>query len=361
MNVRFPIEILQQFVNEVFVKIGVPAEDAKICTDVIIASDLRGIESHGVQRLKMYYDRIKNGIQSPITNITILQESETTARLDAGHGMGHVAAYKAMQIAINKARKYGTGVVSVGNSTHFGIAGYYPLMAIKENMIGLAVTNARPSVAPTFGTEPMMGTNPISIGIPTDEDIPFLFDAATSIIQRGKIELLARSNTPLQKGWVINEKGELAIDSTQILDDLKKDKAALLPIGGSGELFGGHKGYGLAVIVEILSAALSGGTFLKDLTIEKGYRLGHFFMAIDVEKIIPIGIFKKISGNIVRDLRNSRKIPNKTKIYTAGEKEHYIEKERRKEGIPISTSIFNDLMAIQKELNLIKYPFKEAN
>jgi LDH2 family malate/lactate/ureidoglycolate dehydrogenase len=271
--------------------------------------------------------------------------------------MGHVAAYKAMELAIKKAKKYGTGAVSVGNSTHYGIAGYYPLMAVKEGCIGITCTNARPSIAPTFGVEPMMGTNPLTIGIPTDEEFPFLIDCATSITQRGKVEVKARTNDPLPEGWVITKNGDLATDSEKILSDLISADAALLPLGGAGEILGGHKGYGYAAAVEILSAALSDGPFMKDLTLAKGYKLGHFFLAIDVESFLPLNVFKSISGAILRDLRNSKKAPGQSRIYTAGEKEYYNEIELRKTGIPIMPSIMTDLQFLQKELDLTNYDF----
>ena len=348
---------LESFMKDVFLKVGVPNEDARICAEVLISSDLRGIESHGVQRLKMYYDRIKNGIQSPVTKIKVVKESPTTARLDVGHGMGHVAGYRAMEMAIKKARQYGTGAVSVGNSTHFGIAGYYSMMAVKEGMIGITVTNARPSIPPTFGVEPMMGTNPLTIGIPTDEKFPFLIDCATSITQRGRIEVLSRTGSPVPEGLVINENGEMMTESPKVLEGLTKGTAALLPLGGAGETLGGHKGYGYAAAVEILSAGLWGGPFMKDLNNPKTYLLGHFFMAANVESFIDLGSFKKISGNICRALRQSKKSPGEERIYTAGEKEYYMEIERRKTGIPIGKSIMNDLLTLRADLNLSRYDF----
>ena len=353
----FPADILVNFMKDVFVKLEVPKEDAEICADVLIRSDLRGIESHGCQRLKMYYDRIIQGIQSPKTNLTIVKETATTARMDAGHGMGHVAAYRAMELAIKKAKEYGTGAVSVGNSTHYGIAGYYPLMAIKEGMIGITCTNARPSIAPTFGVDAMMGTNPLTIGIPTDEKFPFLIDCATSITQRGKVEVKARTDSPVPEGWVVTNEGKLATDSREILGDLIAGTNALLPLGGAGELLGGHKGYGYATAVEILSAALSNGPFMKDLTLEQGYKLGHFFIAIDVEGFLPLETFKLISGSILRQLRNSKKAPGYDRIFTAGEKEYHAELEREKTGIPIMPSIVEDLRFLQNELNLSDYGF----
>ena len=350
-------EILQNFMRDVFIGIGVPEEDAKICAEILIVSDLRGITSHGVQRLKMYYDRVKADIFKPVTDITVVKDSPSAATFDAGHGMGHVASYKAMELAIKKAKETGTGAVAVGNSSHYGIAGYYVMMAAKENMIGISVTNARPSIAPTFGIEPMMGTNPLTFGIPTDEEFDFILDCATSITQRGKIEVHSRTKKPVPEGWVINSDGELATDPVQILKDLKEGNAALLPLGGDGEVLGGHKGYGYSVVVEMLSSALSGGPFLKDLTLEKGYKIGHFFLAIDVSKFIDPKIFKKITGDICRTLRNSKKAPGQERIYTAGEKEFEIEKEIRKTGVPLNKSLQDDLLTMQKELELTQYKF----
>jgi LDH2 family malate/lactate/ureidoglycolate dehydrogenase len=348
---------LENFMKDVFIGVGVPKGDAAICAEVLISSDLRGIESHGVQRLKMYYDRIKSGIQLPVTKIKVIKKSNTTATLDAGHGMGHIAAYRAMEMAIEKAKKHGTGAISVGNSTHFGIAGYYSLMAVREGMIGITMTNARPSIPPTFGVEPMMGTNPLTIGIPTDEEFPFLIDCATSITQRGKIEISARTNTAIPEGLVIDENGEIMTDSPKILDGLTKGTAALLPVGGAGETLGGHKGYGYAAAVEILSAALWGGPFMKDLNNPKTYLLGHFFMAVNVKNFIDLDAFKKTAGNICRALRDSKKAPGEERIYTAGEKEYYMEIERRKTGIPINKSILNDLLTMKSELGLGGYEF----
>ncbi|MGC9778372.1 MAG: Ldh family oxidoreductase [Candidatus Heimdallarchaeota archaeon] len=355
--VHLKVEILQDFMRDVFIGLGAPEEDAKICADVLIASDLRGITSHGVQRLKMYYDRIKLGLINPETNITIVKESPTTATFDAGHGLGHVVSYRAMELAIKKAEEYGTGAVAVGNSTHYGIAGYYLIMACKKGMIGLSITNARPSIAPTFGIEPMMGTNPLTFGMPTDEEFDFILDCATSITQRGKIEVFSRTETPIPEGWVIDKDGKLATDPVEILKQLKDGTAALLPLGGAGEITGGHKGYGYSVIVEMLSSALSGGPFLKDLTLDKGWKIGHFFLAIDVSKFISVDIFKKITGDICRTLRNSKKAPDQERIYTAGEKEYEMEQKIAKTGVPLNKSLQNDLLTMKKELGLEQYKF----
>src|SRR5512137_2502343 len=200
-----PVDTLSNFMRDVLLGVGVSPEDAAICTDVILASDLRGIESHGIGRLKYYYERIQAGQHQVKTNFEIVRESPTTAVVDGHHGMGMVIAKRSMEMAIEKAWKYGMGAVAVRNSTHFGIAGYYPIMATQAGMIGMTFTNARPAVAPTFGVQPMLGTNPIAFGAPTDEPFPFLYDAATPIIQRGKVEVLDRKGEVAQEGWVVCE------------------------------------------------------------------------------------------------------------------------------------------------------------
>ncbi|HIE37706.1 MAG TPA: Ldh family oxidoreductase [Anaerolineales bacterium] len=356
-----PVEMIQSFMMEVFQALGVPEEDARICADVLITSDLRGIESHGVGRLKYYYDRIKAGVQFTQTRFEVVKETETTALVDGHHGMGHVIAYRAMRMAMDKARRYGLGAVAVRNSSHFGIAGYYPLMAAREGMIGLAVTNARPAVAPTFSTEPMLGTNPIGFAAPTDLPYPFCFDAATPITQRGKIEVLARAEKPVPAGWVIDEQGDPLTDPAQILEALGAAQAALLPLGGPGEEGGGHKGYGLGVIVEILSSALSGGVFMKDLLgyapdgSRRPYMLGHFFLAIDVEHFIPLDEFRRITGAILRALQGARKAPGHDRIYVAGEKEYGKEQEIRRRGIPVNPNLRRELQVVRDELGIEGY------
>ena len=355
-------DTLENFMRDVFTGLGVHEEDAKIIAKVLITSDLRGIDSHGIQRCKMYYDRIKAGIYDVNTKIDIIKDGPTTALLDGNCGMGHVIAYKAMKMAIEKAKMYGLGAVAVRNSTHFGIAGYYSLMAIKEGMIGLTVTNARPSIPPTFGVEPMLGTNPLTIGAPTDEEFPFLLDAATSIIQRGKVEVYDRINKPLPENTVIDENGEFITDAGKVLKRMLERKAALLPLGGKGEDTAGYKGYGYATVVELLSAALQNGVYLRDTLgiVEDGQKrlkVGHFFLAINTESFVGIGSFKKTAGNIMRDLRNSPKDSGESRIYTAGEKEFKAEMERKKTGIPVNKSLQKDIKIMQEELGLKQYKF----
>lgn len=356
-----PADVLQHFMHDVFVKLGVPEEDANICAEILIASDLRGIESHGIQRMRMYFDRIRQGMQLPKTELEIVRESPTTAVIDGHHGMGQVIGYRSMQMAIEKARTYGMGAVAVRNSSHFGIAGYYPTMAAKAGMIGMTVTNARPSIAPTFGVRPMLGTNPIAFGCPTDEEFPFLFDAATSITQRGKLEVMARINKQAPHGWVINQHGEIMVNAQECLDGFGKERAALLPLGGIGETLGGHKGYGLATIVEILSAALQTGNFLYGLIgiDEHGKptpnRLGHFFMAMNIESFTSLENFKKTTGSILRELRAATKQPGCDRIYTAGEKEYEKEQRVRQEGVQVVPNLMQDICMMMTALELKEY------
>ncbi len=272
-----PFDLLEAFMADVFKGVGVPDEEARVCADVLIDADKRGIDSHGVGRLKtIYYDRIvKGGIQKPVTQFEVVRDHKATAVVDGHDGMGMVIGKRCMQMAIDKARDHGLGMVVARNSTHYGFAAYYPLMAVDAGMIGLTGTNARPSIAPTHGVENMLGTNPLVFAMPTDEPFPFTNDYATSVIQRGKIEQWAREGKDCPEGLVINERGESATDSVQILKDLVKGTAALAPIGGLTEETGGYKGYGFATVVEILSAAFSQGAFLKQLRRQGCRRQGH--------------------------------------------------------------------------------------
>jgi LDH2 family malate/lactate/ureidoglycolate dehydrogenase len=336
----------------------IPLDEAKIIADVLITSDLWGVRSHGVAHLKMYYERMKKGLQLPTTRITVVKDTPTTAVLDGGNGMGMVVGYNAMNMAIQKARQFGLGAVAVRNSSHYGVAGYYPLMAEKAGMVGLSVTNAHPSTAPTFGVKPMLGTNPIAVAAPSDESFPYMYDAATSIAPRGKIEIAARANKPIPEGWVVNQGGVSATDSHNMIEEMNLGNVALLPLGGMGELMGGHKGYGLATLVEILSASFQNGTYLWGLTDTDAegkpqfLRIGHFFLAMDVEHFIPLADFKKITGNIMRELRDSTKIPGQPRIYTAGEKEFYNTQRVQSEGVEITPGVQKALQTLQQELNL---------
>ena len=351
-------ETATNFVVDAFKALGVPEEDAVIVADVLIESDRRGIESHGVNRFKpIYIDRIKDGIQQPVTEFEIIKETKTTAVVDGHHGMGQIVGYKCMQMAIDKTLEFGMGMTVARNSTHYGIAGYYVTMATQKGLIGITGTNARPSVAPTFGVENMLGTNPLTIGLPTDEDFPFVLDCASSITQRGKIEYYAKIGKECPAGTVISDSGEPLTDPAQILADLTKGAAALTPLGGIGDELGGYKGYGYSTVVEILSAALQQGSYLSALTGFKDgekcpYGLGHFFMAIDPEAFLGRESFRKTAGDILRELRASKKAPGYSRIYTAGEPEYLAWMRRKDTGLPINGAVQKEFSAIRDELGL---------
>ena len=350
-----PWNLITDFITDAFVGYGVPRKDAEICTDVLLESDKRGIESHGCNRFKpIYIDRIVAGIQNPVTNFEIVKETPCTAVVDGHDGMGQVIGYKAMQMAIDKAKQYGLGMVAVRNSCHYGIAGYYATQATEQGCIGFTGTNARPSVAPTFGVEGMFGTNPLTMGIPSDEEFDFVLDCATSITQNGKIEYYARIGEAVHPGTIIGLDGEsVEGDAGEALKRIRQGTAALTALGGIGEELGGYKGYGYAMIIELLSAVLQDGNYGKALNgkDENGnlvpYHLGHFFLAIDTSKFVGEEETRKKTGEILREIRASKKAPGQDRIYTAGEKEYLVWKERENSGVPINE-------AVQKEINEVR-------
>ena len=356
---------ITEFVTEAFVKYGVPEDEARICTDVLLESDRRGIESHGCNRFKpIYLDRIKSGVQKAVTNYEIIKETPTTAVVDGHDGMGQVVGYKSMELAIKKAKEYGMGMVVARNSCHYGIAGYYTSMATKAGCVGVTGTNARPSVAPTWGVEGMFGTNPLTLGVPTDEPFDFNFDCATSITQNGKFEYYERIGHDVVPGTVIGEDGEpVTGDAGTALKRIRDNSAALVTVGGIGELLGGYKGYGFAMFVEFLSSVLSDGYYGKQLNgvDENGKkcapRLGHFFIAIDTDHFMGEDVCRKKAGDIARLARGSRRMPGADRIWTAGEKEYDI-RMARAEGVPVNDSVQQELNAVRDELGLTeKYRF----
>ena len=347
-------ELMNSFLIDAFAGYGVPRKDAAICADVLLESDRRGIESHGCNRFKpIYIDRIVKGTLLPTTDIEIIKETPTTVVMDAHDGMGMVASHKMMEMLIEKAKKCGMAGGAIKNSTHYGIAGYWTTMASKEGLIGLTGTNARPSIAPTFGVENMMGTNPLTFALPTDEEFPFCLDCATSIVQRGRIEYYAREGKPTPAGTVISEKGEAMTDSAEILKALVDGTAALAPLGGIGEDLAGYKGYGYAAVVEILTGVSEDGK-------PQMYHLGHFFFVIDPEAFCGLETFKKTAGDICRALRASKKAPGEDRIYTAGEKEYLVWLERKDKGVPVSASVQKDILEVRDKLGLdYHFPFED--
>eukprot|EP00586_Coscinodiscus_wailesii_P001779 CAMPEP_0172491888 /NCGR_PEP_ID=MMETSP1066-20121228/22811_1 /TAXON_ID=671091 /ORGANISM="Coscinodiscus wailesii, Strain CCMP2513" /LENGTH=467 /DNA_ID=CAMNT_0013261181 /DNA_START=64 /DNA_END=1467 /DNA_ORIENTATION=+ len=324
-------DYMKQFMKDVFLSYGCTEDQAEISSDVLIEADKRGIDSHGLGRLKpIYCDRIDKGILWANKPIEIIKETETTALVDGNLGLGLYIGPYCMRLAIEKAKKYGVGFVAVQRSTHYGIAGYYTSMAADAGCVGLSGTNARPSIAATFGVEPMLGTNPLCFGIPSDDGFPFVIDCATSVNQRGKIEKYAREGVDTPRGAVIDNEGIERTDTEGILRDMVLGKCALTPLGGAGDKMGGYKGYGWATTVELLCTAFQSGPFGDEIcgidrsTGEpKPMPLGHFFLAINIESLCSLETFKKNTGNLLRALRQSRKSPKGPgRIWTAGELEN---------------------------------------
>ncbi len=358
---------LHDFTKDAFIGVGVPDADAQVVVDVLLESDRRGIESHGCNRFKPFYiDRIRAGIQNPVTNFEIIKETPTTAVVDGHDGMGQVIGCKAMSMAVAKAKEYGMGMVAVRNSCHYGIAGYYTSMATKSGCIGITGTNARPTVAPTFGVEGMFGTNPLTIGIPTDEPFDFNIDCATSITQNGKLEYYDRIGKDISYGTVIDADGNSVEGGAgTALDKILNGSAALATLGGIGEELGGYKGFGYAMVVELLSSVLQDGNYGKNIKGKdkdgklRPYHLGHFFIAIDTDHFLGEELCRKKAGDIIRSVRASRKQPGHDRIYTAGEKEWLVWQERKDNGVPINDSVQAEFCKVRDDLDLsYKFPWE---
>ena len=354
--VRVSKDELFNFIVRIFVKLGVPEEHARMVADNLVMADLHGIESHGVQRLKRYVDGIRKGGVNIKPNIRIVKEGSSYALIDGDEGLGQVVGTFAMRLAIEKAKKTGIGVVVVRNSNHYGIAGYYALMAAKENLIGISMTNSRPLVAPTWGIERLLGTNPIALAAPM-EDGYFLLDMATSVVPSGKLEVYRRKGKNIPEGWAMDKNGKITTDPEDFFAG-----GALLPLGGFGELHGGHKGYGLSVMVDILSGLLSGGTWSKYVgnTAEKNSNVCHFFMAINIENFVPLDEFKRSITKMVNEIKSSKLHPQAQRIWIHGEKGFLTAKTRLRIGVPIYRKVFEEINRIAEELGVEKLePIKQ--
>jgi LDH2 family malate/lactate/ureidoglycolate dehydrogenase len=352
-------DALHAFCVRAFEKLDVPTSDAEITADVLLAANLRGIDSHGVARLRRYVKGLQDGVMLAHPEEKVVSETATTALIDAGAGLGQPVSYRAMNMAIEKADKYGTGFVTVRNSNHYGIAGYYAMMALEHDMIGMSMTNAAVLVLPTFGRDAMLGTNPIAVAAPAGQERPFVLDMATSTVPRGKLEVYNRQEKPLPQGWATDETGTPTTDAARVLDNmLGRRGGGLLPLGGAGELLSGYKGYGLALLVDILSGVLPGAGYANNIypKTPEGKPLpanvGHFFGAIKVEAFRPLDEFKTTMDDIIRRLKATPKAEGADRIYIHGEKEYEEADRRGKEGIPLGSKVEADLKAIAQELGV---------
>lgn len=326
-----------------FNKFGFSNEESETITDVLLLSDLFGIESHGVQRLVRYYNGIKNGIMKVDAKIETVHETPVSAVLDAKGAMGQIVGKKAMEIAISKAKTTGIGMVVVRNSNHYGIAGYYTRMAEQEGLLGISMTNSEAITVPTFGREAMMGSNPIAISMPADP-YPFLLDMSTSVVTRGKVELYNKRNEPLPQGWAVDENGNDTAAANKVLHNIiNKIGGGILPLGGSGEYFSGHKGYGLAVAVEMFTGIFSGGVTSNYINGGKASDTCHCFFAFDYGIFGDKETIKNNMSKYLLELRESKKADGASRIYTHGEKEIEAYKDRLENGILVNENTLKEI------------------
>ncbi len=347
---------LRTFTQNIFLAMGCNAEHAALATDVLLLADLRGIDSHGVARLTGYIRLWEKHRINPTPNIQIVHETPTTATIDGDAGLGLVVAPYAMQVAIKKAELYGSGWVAIRNSNHFGIAGYHALMAVEKDMIGFAMTNASPLVAPTFSNERMLGTNPMCYAFPAGKYPPVVVDMATSAAANGKLEIAQRLGKQVPEGWILDKDGNFTTDPDGV-----KNGGSLLPLGSDRD-HGSHKGFGLSATVDILSGVLSGANygpwvppfvaFLEPGDNPVGKGIGHFLGAMRVDGFRPVNEFKAHLDNWVARFKSASPIDPNQKVIIPGEPEHEAEIDRRKNGIPIVDAVVKDLNELATKLNL---------
>lgn len=347
-----PASALEDFSRRTFLHFGVPEEDAALASSVLGAADRRGIDSHGVARLRTYVDMLDLGRINPRPVIRVVRESASTATVDGDNGLGLVVGPKANAIALDKAEAAGSGWVSVRNTNHFGIAGYYVLRALERGMIGQAMTNSTKLVAPLWGAERMLGTNPIAMAFPGLEEPPVVVDFATSACAFGKIEIAHRRGEPIPRGWAIDKEGRDTVDPAAMIDG-----GSLLPLGSFGET-GGHKGYCLAAMVDLLSSVLSGanwGPYAPPFALRQeipsrsvGKGIGHFFGALRIDAFIDPVEFRRQVDDWVRTFRRTRPAPGSPGVRIPGDPERECEAERARTGIPLLPAVIEDLTAISK-------------
>jgi L-2-hydroxycarboxylate dehydrogenase (NAD+) len=354
-------EPLLEFCVQVFRMMGVSSGDARVTADVLVQANLRGIDSHGVARLARYVNGLRDGVMLAQPEEKVLVETPTTITLDAGAGLGQPVSHRAMKTVIAKAQEYGCGFATVRNSNHYGIAGYYAMMALEHEMIGLSTTNAAVLVAPTFGRNAMYGTNPIALAVPAGEQRPFVMDMATSTVPRGKLEVYHRQEKPIPVGWATDERGVPTADAGRVLDNFtKRAGGGLLPLGGAGEEFSGYKGYGMGLMVEILSAVLSGAAFLTSVYPKNAEgkpqpaNLGHFFGAWRLDAFRPPDEFEADMDRLISDIKDAELAEGATRVYVHGEKEFEEAERRTTHGIPLEAKVEASLKQIAADLD-IKY------
>jgi len=341
---------LRDYVVRFFKKHGISDEDSKIIADILVAADLRGVDSHGVIRLDTYYgSRIRRGLIAVKPEIKVLKETATTLALDGGAGMGQVVGYYAMTRCIEKARESGVSMVTVRNSNHYGIAGYYAMMALPHDMIGISFTNSQPLVAPTYGRTALLGTNPIAVAVPAGKQRPYVLDMATSIVPIGRITVYQKAGKEIPEGWGIDKDGQVTRDPNAVLKG-----GALMPLGGT-DIMRGYKGYGLSLLVDIFSGVLSGAATGPEVgrpNTNQPADVGHFFAAVRIDAFRPLEEFKEHLDRYIQLLKDAPKAAGQERIYIHGEKEFELAEKYEREGVPLMEEVVKQLMTTGQEIGV---------
>ncbi len=347
-NIRIKREHLVSFCRAVFQSLGLSEDDAWAAADVLVAADARGIPSHGVARLQRYVNGLKSGVMIPNAPVEVLVDTPSSLVIHAHGAMGAPISVRTMCRVIEKTEADGAAFGCVRDSNHFGIAGYYAMMAMEKDMIGIAMTNTAALGVPTFGRQVMFGTNPIAFAAPAEEERGFVLDMATTVVTRGKIEMHDRLGKALPSGWAVDKTGQPATDARAILDDMfRRVGGGIMPLGGAGELFSGYKGYGLAIMVDILCAVLCGAPFgpqVTDTATSSG-RVSHFFGAIRIDTFRDPREFRRDMDRMLRGLRNCPLAEGAERVYFAGQKEFEAEAECVRLGVPLLRKTYDQIRA----------------
>ena len=353
---RLPYEQVVSFCRKAFAGYGFNEEQSAQITDVLLAADLSGIESHGIQRLIRYHKEITGGLVDVKAVPEIVKETPISATIEGNDAMGQLLGVQAMEMAINKAKQVGIGMVAVRNSNHYGIAGYYTKMAAEAGLIGICMTNTEAIMVPTFGRQAMLGTNPIAFSMPASP-VPFTFDAATTVVPRGKLEVYAKRDGVIRDGWALDENGHPSTDATRVLNNIiGKTGGGILPLGGAGEETSGYKGYGFAMLCEICTAILSGGTTSNYIYNTPGKaNICHFFMAVDYGVFGEKEDLEKALSQFLQELRDSNKAEGQERIYTHGEKEFEACQRVKAEGVSVNEKTYAEMEMIAEFTGTSQY------
>ena len=351
-SIRYTYAQLNTFCMDAFMKFGFKEEEARIITNVLLLSDLYGIESHGMQRLVRYHKGIEKGMIKIDAVPEIVHETPVSAVIDAHDAMGQLVSHRAMTLAIEKAKKTGMAIVSVRNSNHFGIAGYYAKMACDQGLMGMAMTNSEAIMVPTFARMAMIGSNPIAVALPANP-YPFFFDASTTVVTRGKLEVYNKMGKPLPEGWALNKDGHPSTDAKDVLSNIvAKNGGGIMPLGGSTETLGSHKGYGFGMLCEIFCSVFSQGTPSSHVNVGGKSGTCHGFMAVDPHVFGDPEAIKAHFSAFLQELRDAPKADGQPRIYTHGEKEVFAYEDRMKNGIDVNINTVAEMADMARFLGM---------